>query len=61
MPKLTTGLPIETPLAEAANFDYEALWQSSAAEVGELVEQMQEDWVEGNPYYERMEGIVGDI
>jgi Imelysin len=45
-------------LAEAANFDYEALWQSSAAEVGELVEHMKEDWVEGNPYYERMEGIV---
>ncbi len=45
-------------LAEAANFDYEALWQSNAAEVGELVEHMKEDWVEGNPYYERMEGIV---
>jgi hypothetical protein len=45
-------------LAEAAGFDYEELWESSAEEVGPLVERMKEDWVEGNPYYERMEGIV---
>jgi hypothetical protein len=45
-------------LAEAAGFDYEQLWASSSAEVGPLVEKMKADWIEGNPYYERMEGIV---
>ncbi len=45
-------------LAEAAGFDYEALWQDSAAEVGPLVEEMKELWIEGNPYYERVEGVV---
>ena len=45
-------------LAEAAGFDYEALWQDSAAEVGPLVDRMKELWIEGNPYYERVEGVV---
>ncbi len=45
-------------LAEAAGFDYEALWSQSATEVGPLLEHMKSDWIEGNPYYERMEGVV---
>ena len=45
-------------LAEAAGFDYEALWSDSAAEVGPLVDRMKELWIEGNPYYERVEGVV---
>jgi Imelysin len=45
-------------LAEAAGFDYEALWSQSATEVGPLLERMKSDWIEGNPYYERMEGVV---
>jgi hypothetical protein len=45
-------------LAEAANFDYEQLWADQQAEVAPLLEQMKEDWIEGNPYYERMEGVV---
>ena len=32
--------------------------RSSAAEVGPLVERMKEIWIEGNPYYERVEGVV---
>jgi Imelysin len=45
-------------LAAAENGDLEALWQKQAAEVGPLLEEMKAGWVEGNPYYERVEGIV---
>jgi hypothetical protein len=45
-------------LAEASGFDYEALWSDKADELGPLVQGMKDDWVEGNPYYERMEGVV---
>jgi hypothetical protein len=45
-------------LAEAAGFDYEALWAQSAAELAPLLERMKQSWIEGNPYYEQMEGVV---
>lgn len=45
-------------LAEASGFDYEALWSASADEVAPLLESMKASWVEGNPYYERVEGVV---
>ncbi len=45
-------------LAEAEGFDLEALWAAKADEVGPLLEQMKAGWIEGNPYYERVEGIV---
>jgi hypothetical protein len=45
-------------LAEAAGFDYEALWSESADELAPLLEGMKDAWIEGNPYYERMEGVV---
>jgi hypothetical protein len=45
-------------LAEGTGFDYARLWAEHADEVGPLVEQMKSDWIEGNPYYERVEGIV---
>ncbi len=45
-------------LAEAAGFDYEALWSQSADELVPLLEGMKASWIEGNPYYERMEGVV---
>jgi hypothetical protein len=45
-------------LAAAADFDYEALWADASAEVGPLVSQMKALWIEGNPYYERVEGVV---
>ncbi len=45
-------------LAESAGFDYEALWSESADELAPLLEDMKADWIEGNPYYERMEGVV---
>jgi hypothetical protein len=45
-------------LAEEAGFDYEALWSESADELAPLLEGMKAGWIEGNPYYERMEGVV---
>src|SRR5262245_57121438 len=45
-------------MAEASGFDYEQLWADNAAELTPLLEGMKNDWVEGNPYYERMEGVV---
>lgn len=45
-------------LAEAAGFDYEALWSSSGDELRPLLEEMKASWIEGNPYYERVEGVV---
>ena len=45
-------------LAEAEEFDLKALWAAEADEVGPLLEQLKAAWIEGNPYYERVEGIV---
>jgi Imelysin len=45
-------------LAEAEGSKLKALWGQSADEVGPLLEGMKAAWVEGNPYYERVEGIV---
>jgi hypothetical protein len=45
-------------LAEEAGFDYEALWSENADELGPLLEGMKQAWIEGNPYYEQMEGVV---
>ena len=45
-------------LTEAAGFDVQALWQERADEVGPLIETLKALWIEGNPYYERVEGVV---
>ncbi len=45
-------------LAEEAGFDYAVLWDERADELVPLLEKMKADWVDGNPYYERMEGVV---
>jgi hypothetical protein len=45
-------------LAEAESFDLEAVWASRAGKVRPLLRQMKAAWVQGNPYYERVEGIV---
>jgi hypothetical protein len=38
-----------------------ALWRSSPGDVAPLLEQAKRLWIEGNPYYERMEGIVAGV
>jgi hypothetical protein len=45
-------------LAESSGFDYQELWNDHAGRLAPLLEGMKNDWVEGNPYYERMEGVV---
>jgi hypothetical protein len=45
-------------LAAAEGGDLESLWTSHGDEVGPLLEEMKTAWIEGNPAYERVEGIV---
>ena len=48
-------------LAEAADFDYDALMEESCEEVGALLSESQDVFVEANPAYEEMEGIVAGV
>lgn len=48
-------------LAEAADFDYDALLADKRAEVKELVEALQQDFKVANPSYEEMEGVVAGV
>ena len=45
-------------LAKSAGFDYAQLWSTHRAEVASLLRKAKAAWIEGNPYYERAEGIV---
>jgi hypothetical protein len=45
-------------LAKAAGFDNAELWRTKRAEVAPLVRRLKVTWIEGNPLYERVEGIV---
>jgi Imelysin len=45
-------------LAEAEGGDLDALWDRQSEEVGPMLHEMKAAWIEGNPYYERVEGIV---
>jgi hypothetical protein len=45
-------------LAEEANFDYAALWNSQQEEVVATIEAARADWMAASPAYEKMEGIV---
>jgi hypothetical protein len=45
-------------LASASGFDYAALWQARKASLRPILARAKALWVEGNPYYERVEGIV---
>ncbi len=45
-------------LAKASNFDYAALWESEGTTVAPVLRRSKALWIEGNPYYERVEGVV---
>ena len=45
-------------LAEAAGFDYTALWESNPAEVSAALTDAKSAWMAASPLYEQMEGIV---
>jgi hypothetical protein len=48
-------------LAEDAGFDYAALWSGHRDEVAPLLRETKTLWIEGNPAYERMEGVVAGV
>jgi len=48
-------------LADGVDGDLERLWAEDAGEVGPLIETLKREWIEGNPLYERMEGIVAGV
>ena len=45
-------------LAGAAGFDYAELWASESERLRPLLRRAKALWIEGNPYYERVEGVV---
>ncbi len=45
-------------LAEAHEHDLDALWAAEAEQLRPLLNGLKSAWVEGNPAYERVEGIV---
>lgn len=45
-------------LAKGADFDYRLVWKSQRGPVSTALLRAKALWVKGNPYYERVEGIV---
>jgi hypothetical protein len=45
-------------LAKASGFDHAAMWQARRADVARVLARSKALWIEGNPYYERVEGVV---
>ena len=48
-------------LAGESDYDLAQLWEAKSAEVGPLIEKLKTSWIDGNPLYERMEGIVAGV
>jgi hypothetical protein len=45
-------------LAEAAGFDYAAMWEANPAQVSAALNEAKAAWMAASPLYEQMEGIV---
>jgi hypothetical protein len=45
-------------LAKASGFDHGAMWRQERADVTRILARSKALWIQGNPYYERVEGIV---
>ncbi len=45
-------------LAKRSGYDYAALWQTNRSEVTSILARSKALWIEGNPYYEQVEGVV---
>jgi Imelysin len=45
-------------LARSAGYDYAELWRTRRAEVKRTLARAKAAWIRGNPYYERVEGVV---
>jgi hypothetical protein len=48
-------------LAEAADYDYAALWAEAPTEVAELLQSTKDAWISASPLYEKVEGIVAGV
>jgi hypothetical protein len=48
-------------LAKSVDFDYAKLLAEHRDEVADLVEQMQQTYIDANPAYEEMEGVVAGV
>ena len=44
--------------AKSAGFDYDQVWQSGRSATAADLKKAKALWIEGNPYYERVEGVV---
>ena len=45
-------------LAKASGFDHAASWRSKRGAITPILARSKALWIEGNPYYERVEGVV---
>jgi hypothetical protein len=45
-------------LSKASGFDHAAMWRAKRARVAPILVRSKALWIQGNPYYERVEGIV---
>lgn len=48
-------------ILSAAEFDYQAAWESDGAHLAELVLAMRESWIQAHVYYELEEGIIAGV
>jgi hypothetical protein len=59
--KLASQADAYYALAKSAGFDYAALLAYHRDEVAQMVEQMQDTYIDANPAYEEMEGVVAGV
>ena len=59
--KLATQADAYYELAKSENFDYEKLLQTHRSEVVDQVKAMQDTYIDANPAYEEMEGVVAGV
>jgi hypothetical protein len=45
-------------LAQGSGFHYGTLWSTRQADVASVLARAKATWIRGNPYYERVEGVV---
>jgi hypothetical protein len=48
-------------LAQAAKFDYAAMWKNKAKEISTALVAAKKSWIEASPLYEQMEGVVAGV
>src|SRR3954471_15501943 len=59
--KLATQAATYYQLAKSENFDYGKLLQTHRSEVADQVKAMQDTYIDANPAYEEMEGVVAGV